>query len=155
MELSMEELGMSATDFASENFQPENAFAFINSQNLQIIFDLNFLLDETLDRVSFDLGVSQPDITLPAFVEGMGTENVRDQKLLEDIEDIGEKQIGMTMIATMEDLPMQVDVLMFRRDIIGGMLISISLEEESPSISIHDLGSKMDQRIQETLQTIK
>jgi hypothetical protein len=151
-ELSPEELGMSTAEFASEGFQPEEVFVFINSQNFQMVFGFNFLLDDTLDRVSFDLGVSQPDVTLPAFVEGMGTENVSDQKVFDDIEDIGEKQIGMTMVATMEDIPMQVDVVMFRRDIIGGMVISMALEGQTPSTSIHELGRKLDQRIQETLK---
>jgi hypothetical protein len=153
--LSLEELGASMADFSTDDFQPEHAFVFINTQNFQMIFGFNFLLNETLDRLSFDLGVSQPDVILPAFVEGMGTENVRDQKSLEDIEDIGEKQIGMTTVAALEDTSMQVGVLMFRRDIIGAMVMSMSLEGQTPNISIHDLGRKLDQRILGTLQTFE
>lgn len=154
-QLTMEELGMSEADFANEDFQPEDIFVFVNAQNFQMIFGFNFLLDNTLDRVSFDLGVSQPDVTLPAFVEGIGTENVRDQKVLEDIGDIGEQQIGMTMVAALESLSTQVDVLMFRRDIIGAMVMSMALEGQTPNIQVHDLGRKLDQHIQETLENLK
>jgi hypothetical protein len=44
---------------------------------------------------------------------------------------------------------------MFRRDIIGAMVMSMSLEGQTPNISIHDLGRKLDQRILGTLQTFE
>ena len=151
---SPEEMGISMNDFSDEEFQPEDVFIFINSQDFQMVFGFNFLLTERLDRTAFDIGMSQPEITIPALVDGMGSENVQDEKLLEGLEDIGEVQIGMTMIADMEGTPAQVDVLMFRRDIIGAMVMSIVLEGQTPNITIHELGRKLDQHIQESLQTI-
>jgi len=147
-----EDLGMSIEDFGEGAAQPEEVFIFINPQNFQMVFGFNFLLAKKLDRVAFDAGVSKPEMTLPAFVSGMGTENIRDEKLLEGLEDIGEKQIGMTMVTNMEGRSAQVDVLMFRREVVGAMVMSIVLEGETPNITIRDLGSKLDQRIQETLQ---
>ena len=153
---ALEELGMSMADFGGEeSFQPENVFIFINSQNIQMIFGFNFLLTDKLDRVSFDAGVSQPEVIIPAFVSGMGTENVHDEKVLEGIDDIGGQQIGMTMIAELEGLSMQVDVLMFRRDIIGEMVMSMTMEGKKPNITIHDLGLRLDQKAQESLQSLK
>jgi hypothetical protein len=154
-EFTLDELGVSLEDFSSEEFQPENVFVFINTQKFQMIFGFNFLLSEKLDRAAFDIGVSQPEITLPALVEGMGSEKVRDEKLLEGIGDIGELQIGMTMVAMLEGMSTQVDVVMFRRDIIGAMVMSMTLEGQTPNISIHDLGRKLDQHVQDTLQTLK
>ena len=154
-ELTLEEMGVSLDDFSDEEFQPQNVFVFLNTQNFQMVFGFNFLLTSRLDRASFDIGVSQPDITLPAFVEGMGTQNVRDEKLLAGLDGIGEQQIGMTMVATLEGIPLQVDVLMFRRDVIGEMVMSMYLEGKSPNITINDLGSKLDGNVQETLQTMK
>jgi len=151
-EFNPEELGMSVEDLKDEAFSPEKVFVFVNMQKFQMVFGFNFLLTKKLDRVAFDAGVSNPEATIPAFVGGMGTENVRDEKVLEGLEDIGEKQIGMTMVATMESVPAQVDVLMFRRDVIGAMLISMTLEGETPNITLHELGLKLDQHIKETLQ---
>lgn len=154
-EINLEEIGMTLDDFSNETFQPEEAFLFINMRNFQMVFGFNFLLIENLDRAAFDLGMSQPERTLPALVDGMGPENVQDEKILDGIEDIGDVQIGMTMLANMEDVPVQVDILMFRRDIIGAMLMSMVLEGHSPGITIHELGLKLDQHIQESLQTTK
>lgn len=154
-EINPEELGMSVDDFSNEDFKPEKVFMFVNSQDFQMVFGFNFLLTNGLDRVGFDMGMSQPELTLPAMVNGMGSENVRDEKLLEGFEDIGEKRIGMTMVANMEGIPVQVDVLMFRRDVVGAMVMSMTLEGQTPNITIHDLGLKLDQRVQENLQTLK
>jgi hypothetical protein len=140
-------------DFSDEDLQPEKVFIFVNSQDFQMIFGFNFLLTERFDRTSFDVGMSQPEVTLPAMVSGMGSENVKDEKLLEGFEDVGETQIGMTMVADMEGVPVQVDVLMFRRDVVGVMLMSMVLEGQSPNITLHEMGSKLDQRIQEVVQT--
>lgn len=154
-EYNLEEMGMSVDDFSDENFQPEEVFIFINTQDFQMVFGFNFLLTERFDRAAFDLGMSKPEMTLPALVNGMGSENVQDEKILEGLEDVGEVQIGMSMIANMEGVPVQVDVLMFRRDIVGAMVMSMVLEEDAPNITLHDLGRKLDQHIQESLQAIQ
>jgi len=100
-EFNPEELGMSIDDFSDEDFKPEEVFIFLNSQDFQMIFGFNFLLTERFDRAAFDISMSQPEMTLPALVNGMGSENIQDEKVLEGFEDIGEAQIGMTMIANM------------------------------------------------------
>jgi hypothetical protein len=69
-EFTMEEMGMTSADFENETFSPEHDFTFLNIQNIQMVFGFNFLLTEKLDRASFDMAVSQPDITIPAFVGG-------------------------------------------------------------------------------------
>ena len=154
-ESSLEDLGMPVDDSRDENFQPEDVFVFINTQDFQMVFGFNFLLTEKFKRATFDIGISQPEITLPAIVNGMGSENVQDEKILEGLEDVGEAQIGMTMTANLEGVPAQVDVLMFRRNIVGAMLMSVFLEGQSPNITIHDLGLKLDQNIQESLDNVE
>jgi hypothetical protein len=154
-EFNPDELSMSLDDFSDEEFQPEEVFIFLDSQDFQMILGFNFLLTERLDRAAFDIGISQPEITLPALVNGMGSENVQDEEILEGFEDIGETQIGMTMVANMEGVPVRVDVLMFRRNIIGAMLMSMVLDGDAPNITLHELGLKLDQNIQETLDYLE
>jgi hypothetical protein len=120
-----------------------------------MVFGFNFLLTDKLDRAAFDVGISQPDITLPALINGMGSENVQDEKILEGFDDIGEKQIGMSMIADLEGVPLQMEVLMFRRETVGAIVMSMILEEATPNITLHELGTKLDQNIQESLQAIQ
>jgi len=154
-EYTLEDMGMTIEDFGEDDFQPEEVFVFINTQDFQMVFGFNFLLAKKLEQAAFDVGISQPDVTLPALINGIGSENVQDEKILEGYDDIGEKQIAMSMIADMEGTSVQVDVLMFRRDIIGAMVLSMNLEEQTPIITIHELGQKLDQRVKENLQAIK
>lgn len=147
-EFDPDELGTFADDFSDGELQPEEVFFFMNSQDFQMIFGFNFLLAKSFDRAAFDMGISQPEMTLPAFINGMGSENVQDEKILAGFEDVGEKQIGMTMVANMEGVPFQVDVLMFRRDIVGAMVMTMVLEGESPNITLHEIGLILDQHIQ-------
>jgi hypothetical protein len=145
-------MGMAIEDFSEEDFQPEEVFVFINTQDFQMVFGFNFLLSNKLERAAFDVGISQPDVTLPALINGMGSENVQDEKILEGYDDVGDKQIAMSMIANMEDVPFQVEVLMFRRDSVGAIIMSMVMEGKSPNITLYDLGMNLDQNIHENLQ---
>ena len=151
-EISTDEIGITEADFSEEALQPEEIFIFLNSENFQMVFGFNFLLTKTLDRAAFDVAISQPEISLPAMVNGMGSENVQDEKIIDGFEDIGDAQVGMTMITNMEGVPVRVDVLMFRRDVIGVMVMSMVLDGGDPNITLHDLGLKLDQIIQGSLQ---
>lgn len=149
-EFDPNELGLFMDDFSEDELQPEEVFIFVNSEDFQMVFGFNFQLSKRFDRAAFDVGISQPEVTLPAFIEGMGSENVQGEKVLDGFEDIGEKQIGMTMIADMEGMPFQVDVLMFRRETIGAMVMTMVLDGDSPNITLHELGLKLDQHFEES-----
>jgi hypothetical protein len=154
-EFTPADMGLTLDDFSDETFQPKEVFIFLNSEDFQMVFGFNFLLTSKLDRASFDVGISQPDVTLPALINGLGSENVQDEKILDGFDGIGEKQIGMSMIADLEGVPLQVEVLMFRRETVGAIVMSMVLEGDSPNITLHDLGMKLDQNIQESLQAIQ
>jgi len=146
-----EELGMDTSSFSDEDFQVEEVFVFVNSNDFQMIFGFNFFLTSRLDRVSFDVDVNRPESTMGSFVEGIGAENVQDQKILDGFEDVGDTQVAMTMLADLEGIPIRLDVLTFRRESMGTMVMSMTFEGETPNISLHDLGLLMDQKFQEAL----
>jgi hypothetical protein len=136
-------------------WQPEEAFVFVNAKKFQMIIGMNFFVVDQMDRVGFDIAVNQPDMVLKEIVNGIGTENVRDEKILDDLQDVGDEQVAMTMVADMNGIPARVEIVLFRRDIIGGMILSMTMEGQTPNISLHDLGVLFDQNIQKTLKTIK
>jgi len=154
-ELSAAELGVSPSDLATEQFQPEVIFAFVNPRQFQTIFGFNFLLEDRLQRIQFDTAVSQPQLTLPVMVAAIGAENVREEQVLGGMEDIGELQIAMTMLANVEGVSLQTDILLFRRELIAAAIVSMVIEGQKPNISLHDLGLKLDQHIMETLEAIR
>lgn len=138
---------------AGENtWQPEETFVFVNAKKFQMIIGMNFFAADQMDRVGFDIAVNQPNMILKQIVNEIGTENVREEKILDGLQDVGDERVAMTMIADMESVTTHVEILLFRRDIIGGMIVSITMEGQDPNISLHDLGKLFDQHIQEVLQ---
>lgn len=153
-ELPSEDLNEGGQVPGEDGIQPGLIFGFVNPGDFQMVVGMNFLLTGGLDQLGFGLVLSQQEAMLKEFVSAMGTNNVRDEKVLEGFEDIGESQVAMTMFADVEGIPMQVDVIMLQRDAIGGMVLSMNMEGKTPGISLHELGTAFDKHIQETLETL-
>jgi hypothetical protein len=150
-EIPTDENTLGPTTSGEDEFQPKAIFLYANKDKFQMIFGMNFLLNKALDRVGFDLALGQPETTLKEFTNVMGGQNVRDQKILDGLDGVGETQIAMTMLADVKEIPMRVNVAMFRRGIAGGMILSMTLEGEPENISLQELGTLFDQHIQESL----
>jgi hypothetical protein len=142
---------MDASSFGEDGFNAEEPFVFVNSTDFQMIMGFKFFLNSSLDRLGFDIEINQPETIMSSFVEGIGAENVQDQEILAGFEDIGNTRVAMTMIADLEGIPIRLDVLLFRRDTVGAMIMSMTFEGDSPNISLHELGSLLDQKFQEAL----
>lgn len=113
---------------------------------------MDFLLVDGVDSLGFNLRLKDAEKTWKNIAAAMGGKNIRVQKSLEDLESVGEKQTAVTMLADVEGVPMRVNAVMFRRDIVGGILISITVEDKPENISIQELGKLFDQHIQESLK---
>lgn len=150
-ELPAQELGMEDAASDEEAMQPEVTFAFQNPNDFQLILGMDFLLVKGLDRAGFGYAINHPDEFLEQVVNSLGAQEIREEKLLTGLEDVGEMRVAMSMIAESDGIPVQVEMILFRRDIVGGMIASITLEGETPSISLHDLARLLDQHIQESL----
>jgi hypothetical protein len=148
-EISLEEFDKTEADIYREGLEPEEIFIFVNALQFQTITGYNFLLTNRINRISFDAVASSPELFLPGFVSNLEPENVRDITVLTGLEDIGDLRIGITMVALTEGVSFQVDSLMFRRDIIGAFIMSMTLEGREPNITIQELGRILDVHIQE------
>ena len=149
-EFPADELGIDKAFSSDDKLQPQAVFAFVNKKQFQMIFGMNFFVSNGLDRLGFKFALNQPETLLKQVVDGMG-KDVRDQKVLEGMEGVGKSQTAMTVLADMDDIPMRMDIAIFQRDIVGGMIMSMTLEGDPANISLHDLGELFDQHIQEAL----
>jgi hypothetical protein len=140
---------------SEEGFQPEVVFAYVNPEQFQMIFGMNFLLVNPVDRLGFKFALGQPELTLKEFAGAMGSANIRHEKILEGMKDVGDARIAMTMLSDVEDMPMQVNVAMFQRDVVGGMVMSMTMEGQPENISFQEVARLFDQHIQDSLNTIE
>jgi hypothetical protein len=119
-----------------------------------MIFGFNMLLEKSVDQILFDASVSQPEKTLPVLLKNMGAAKVSHEKVLTGMDDIGDARIAMSAVVDAAGIPMQVDILMFRRGPIMLFIFSYVLEGQKPNITVHSLGVKADARAQSTLETL-
>jgi len=154
-EIPTDQIPFGQATSGANKFQPEAVFVYANGSQFQMIFGMNFLLAKALDRTSFDFALNQPEITLKQLAGSLGSQKIRDEKIIESMEGVGESQIAMTMLADVKNIPMRVNVGMFRRGIVGGMILSMTLEGEPENISLQELGTLFDQHIQESLKAVE
>ena len=136
---------------ADKELQPENVFAYVNGSEFQMVMGMNFLLTEETDRAGFDLALSQPELALREIVRSMNGDNVYQEELTNVLEGVGEGQIAMTMLTDVKDLPMRVNIGLFRRGVVGGMIMSMTMVGQQESISLRELAKLFDKRIQESI----
>jgi hypothetical protein len=135
-----------------DDFAPEGLFAYVNPTDFHMILGMDFLLVESVDKLGFNMALSNAKNTLPEFAGAMGGQNVRETKALEGLETLGEKQAAMTMLADVQEVPMRVNAVMFRRGIVGGLLLSMTIEGKPENIPFQEVAELFDQHIQESLK---
>jgi len=102
-------------------------------------------------EAGFDLALTQPEQALREIVRSMNGDTVYQEELPNVLDGIGEGQIAMTMLTDVEDLPMRVNIGLFRRGVVGGMILSMTMTGQQESISLRELAKLFDKRIQESI----
>jgi hypothetical protein len=153
-EIATDELLTAQKASGNDEFAPDGFFAFVNANDFHLILGMDFLLIDAVDKLGFNLALRDAENSLKEFAGAMGGQNVREAKILEGLDTLGEKQTAMTMLADVEGVPMRVNAVMFRRDTVGGLLFSMTVEGQPENISLQELGKLFDQHIQESLGTI-
>ena len=136
-------------------FKAASIFAYqkIDSKLLELQLLIGFTLqlsDPTL-QAAFDRGIGR-GIFAKAFTQGLN-----DDKELQftppatlTLQDkIGEVSAGWRSQGKVENIPMNVDLALFRRGQIGVVMATIYLDGTKPSITISEAGRKFDSRMME------
>ncbi len=150
-EMSPEEMGISPEDLSQENFTIESMFVFFSEQQLEFVMGFTALVPSEAEQAGFDIILNQPDILLALFISGMGTVDILEQEELTGLDDIGDSAAGVTVVANMQGIPMRIDLVVFRRDIVGAFAFVMYLEGSDPEVLIGDVGRKLDARIQSVI----
>lgn len=151
-EIPMDDVAQGSMLPGNDEYLPELVFGYINQNDFHLIIGMNFLLVDAFDRLGFKQAMKDPD-TLRGLASALGGENVREVTTLETLDDLGEQRKAMSMLADVEGVPMRVNVAIFQRDVIGGIIVSMTEEGQQAKISFEKLGQLFDQRVQESLAT--
>ena len=134
-------------------FKAASIFAYqkIDSKllELQLLIGFTFQLSDPTLQAAFDQGMGE-GIFAKAFTQGLN-----DDKELQfsppatlTLQDkIGEVSAGWRSQGKVENIPMNVDLALFRRGLIGVVMATIYLDGTKPTITISEAGRKFDSRM--------
>ena len=137
------------------DFKAASIFAYqkIDSKllELQLLIGFTFQLSDPTLQAAFDQGIGE-GIFAKAFTQGLN-----DDKELQftppatlTLQDkIGEVSAGWRSQGKVENIPMNVDLALFRRGQIGVVMATIYLDGTKPTITISEAGRKFDSRMME------
>lgn len=136
-------------------FKVESLFAFLDSNNFEIIMGFTSLLPTKIDQAGFDLSLGQPDFLLDMFIGGMGEVDILEKGEITGLDNIGDKSVALTVVANVEGspAPMRIDLVVFRRDKVGAFIFVMYLEDKIPPAKIGDVANKLDKHIDEALSS--
>jgi hypothetical protein len=112
------------------------------------------ILPTRLEQVGYDYGLRQPELLMMLMVSGLGATDILEQKVLDNLKDVGDASAGMTLAANMEGMLFRIDMIAFRRGKVGAWLFSMHMYGDKPVIKIDKLAGKLDSRIVEVSKAI-
>jgi len=151
-EIPPEEFGLSKEDMSDDEFFVENIFLFMQVEPIELIMGFSILIPSTLDQLSFDVALTQPELFMDSFLMAFELGDGNDVRELPDLAIYGDTSTGFTSAADMGlGMVMRMDVAVIRRDFVGAILIIMYIDGETPVVTIDEIASKMDERIIEVL----
>jgi hypothetical protein len=135
------------------DFKPASIFAYqkIDSKllELQLLIGFTFQLSDPTLQATFDQGIGG-GIFAKAFTQGLnGNKEMQftPPATLTLQDKIGEVSAGWRSQGKVENIPMNVDLALFRRGQIGVVIATIYLDGTKPTITISEAGRKFDSRM--------
>lgn len=150
-EIPPEELGLTNEALSGEEFQAETLFAFLEPDRLEFVIGSTTLLLTRLEQAGFDIALARPEALTDSFVEGFGATDIVEQAELDQMSGIGDASAGSTVVARVQNLPMRIDVAVFRRDIVGAFVVAMYLDGDEPVVTVEEVARRLDARIVEVL----
>ena len=145
-EIDPETEGLSAADLGLQDLFRDSA-AFANSNPYQLLLAFSGNLTD-LDRISLDSDLSSPEVFLNDLRLGIqSSEGQIGNYGLLSTQSIGHSSAGAWFDLVYEDGPIRVDIIMFRRENIAGLIYSYSLPDSSTLVSSVEAASMLDTAI--------
>jgi hypothetical protein len=140
-----------------EGISLEEATAFANFANAEMVIGLTFMLSDQPSLNRFDSGLNSPDASeqfvwgLKQSLQGLGAIKVKEVRELPLRRKIGNIARGMSIKAEFEELPFQlfVEAIAFRRGRSGALVIVGALNHSVRDIQVQDLAIQLDRRFLE------
>ncbi|KOP23353.1 hypothetical protein AMR41_26540 [Hapalosiphon sp. MRB220] len=139
---------------AKENLPLNNFFAFIDPKKMEVVMGFTGMLANQTQQTQFDAALQQ--VQKPEFekeIKKLQQKLPSDQqvqllgyKTLPEANKLADNSTGFSLGAKVQDLPVNFDVIGFRRSNFGSFTTIMYLTEKQPSVSIKEIVTKLDGR---------
>jgi hypothetical protein len=119
----------------------QNFTAFLNSQNLQMIFAFLLYPLSPMEKASLDLALSNPDAALKSFATGSAGATV-----LPGMDIFGDRSFGYTSVSG-KTPPLRMDVVIVSRGPAMEIVMTFYQDGTQPSIGVGKLTQILDSRV--------
>ncbi len=146
---------------AKENLPLNNFFAFIDPKKMEVVMGFTGMLANQTQQTQFDAALQQ--VQKPEFekeIKKLQQKLPSDQqvqllayKTLPEANKLADNSTGFSLGAKVQDLPVNFDVIGFRRSNFGSFTTIMYLTEKQPSISVKDIVAKLDGRFLQSSST--
>lgn len=138
-----------------DNFPLNNFFAFVEPQKMEVVIGFTGMLSNQAQQGQFDAALQkarQPEFEqqikkLAQKLPSSQEVKVLKYKSLPELNNLAQSSSGFSLDATVQEMPVNFDVVSFRRSSVGAMTAVIYLTGSKPSVSVKDVATKLDGRV--------
>jgi hypothetical protein len=138
--------GFDPEDLSFQQFSVDEVFAYVHPEAEQAVVGLRVNLDTWAEDLGWQLVVANPQVLVEVFLPQADVQASQPAPL-SGLDGIGEHAGGFAMTAQSQGIAASVEVVIFDREGIGAMLISLYPDGRIPVISTDELAGRWDGRI--------
>lgn len=131
--------------------QGESLFAFqdTNVESFAFIMGFTVHLETETEQTTFDSQLTRPDFMeqfVAGFESGSSSQVVQSQEL-KNLNAVGEIAAGLSALTSVQEIPMRMDVVGFRRGQVGAFIYVMYLDGSTPALGVDEVARKFDGRL--------
>jgi len=138
---------------AEEQWPIRAACLFIEPDEYQFVLGAVQFLPDRFDQVQNDALLQRPEFLLESVLPTMGLGELLDEAVLPGLDGIGDASAGFTFAVESAEggLPVRLDMVAFRRDVVGAYVAVMYVLGENPVVQAGDLAQVFDELIIDVL----
>jgi hypothetical protein len=138
-----------------DNVPLDNYFAFVEPEKMEVVIGFTGMLPNQAQQGQFDAALEkarQPQFEqqikkLAQKLPSSQEVKVLKFKSLPDLNNLAQSSTGFSLDASIQETPVNFDVVSFRRSSVGVMTAVVYLTGNKPSVSLKDVATKLDGRV--------
>lgn len=140
-------------DLSQEDFQVASVFAFMDPNNFDLVMGITTQIQSAAEQQDFDRTLNQPEVLQAMLTEGLGETEIKGRQPLTNLNNIGNSAGGVSLDVNIQGVPARLDIIAFRRDVVGAFVFVMYLSEENPLVPATEVAQKLDARVMKMLNT--